>query len=446
MAEPKTPKPKTPKPKTPKAKPTPPGQGSMDFNGGGRGGALQRWQPDFVRQGTGKSYGGSNQILADARLQGVGYGGNASNRPPVKYPGGLEVSPGRGGIYDVTSRYNPGRLVNRDVYSTGPVAKSGAAQAVRNSQPGRGALAVVPKPTPTPPRPAPMPETGRATPISSVENSAGSRFNAMGSRDPRAQAPPMSSSGKNNPIRNPGAALARTQPGGALATVQAAESLDDFAKATKATKGLGRRAKGRLLGLATVAAGAAGLGYLATRNRNQNEAAAKPAPGSPDIGIAGRNQPPSAGNNPDRQLYPPAGGGPGAVVAGGGTSPKQPSLTERVRGNNKANRDPDSYLGEAFDATVKRGRDVGRKHLQGMIARDSVDSDTASKLLSKYDEKIGKQSTLRDYKSEGIAEKFDRENPGKAGRILDEYRAMGRSAGAAPKNATYTDIKARALR
>ena len=117
-----------------------------------------------------------------------------------------------------------------------------------------------------------------------------------------------------------------------------------------------------------------------------------------------------------------------------------------MRGNNKANRDPDSYLGEAFDATVKRGRDVGRKHLQGMIARDSVDSDTASKLLSKYDEKIGKQSTLRDYKSEGIAEKFDRENPGKAGRILDEYRAMGRSAGAAPKNATYTDIKARALR
>lgn len=202
-------------------------------------------------------------------------------------------------------------------------------------------------------------------------------------------------------------------------------------------KGLSLRNKGRLLGFGTVLAGL-GAGYLMTR-RNQNEDAAKPQQAGTSMNIPGRNAPPSEGNRADRELYSPAPEGSTKKAA-------EPGLSERVRNNQKANRSPDDYLGEAFDATVKRGRDVGRKHLQGMLVRDSVDSDTATKLMNRYDKEIGAQKTLRDYKSEGIAQKFDRENPGKAGRILDEYRAMGRREGAAPAGATYAQIKERALR
>jgi len=219
------------------------------------------------------------------------------------------------------------------------------------------------------------------------------------------------------------------------------DSFADASKGVKGVKGLSRQNKGRLLGLGILTAGL-GTGYLLTRNRNENENAAKGTQKTTDMIVPGRNAPPSLGNASDRALYPAAGGS----SASSGSSSNQPSLGDRVRANNKANRSPTEYLGEAFDATVKRGRDVGRKHLQGMIVRDSVDESTAKKLMDRYDKEIGAQSTLKDYKSEGIAQKFDKENPGKAGRILSEYRAMGRSADAAPSGATYKDIKARALR
>jgi hypothetical protein len=279
--------------------------------------------------------------------------------------------------------------------------------------------------TPVQPRSSVIPPTsGRKDLVFQPEN-----FQARGSAPYRKVAPPPPSAAKS------------VSSGPRLLT----GSIDDFASATKVAKGMSPRLKGRLLGAGVLAAGAAGLTYLATRKRNENEAAAKPAAASPEVTIAGRNAPPGAGNGPDAQLYPPAGGGSGKGPSAGPT-PSQPSLTDRVRGNNKANRNPEEYLGEAFDATVKRGREVGRKHLQGMIVRDAVDSDTASKLMSRYDKEINQQATLKDYKSKGVTQEFDRENPGKAGRLLSEYRSMGRDGNAAPKGATLAELKARALR
>lgn len=435
MAEPNA-KPKTSKPRTPKAKPTPPGQGTMDFNGGSRGGALQRWQPDFVRVGKGKSQGGSNQILADIRRDGVGYNaGGAKGRNPVRQPGGYFLMPGRGNIYDVSSsRYNPGREINRDVYSTGPIQKSGASQAARGLDPGKGQLALRPQPPypVVPPRPI-----------------DGGKVNTpnLGPKYDRYDLPPFErkpiDGGKVNtpnpgpvrpkPITNTPNVQVRPKPG----ALQVVDKADDAAKV------IGGVVKGRpksKWGLLAAGLGAAalGTGYLMSR-RNENEDAAKPQQAGTSMNVPGRNAPPSEGNRADRELYSPAPEGSTKKAA-------EPGLSERVRNNQKANRSPDDYLGEAFDATVKRGRDVGRKHLQGMLVRDSVDSDTATKLMNRYDKEIGAQRTLRDYKSEGIAQRFDRENPGKAGRILDEYRAMGRREGAAPAGATYAQIKERALR
>jgi hypothetical protein len=425
--------PKGTKAKPPKAKPTPPGQGAIDFNNSS-GAPVVRKTPigkDKTREALGNGSKEGLRQLSARLYSGVQppkinpNTGNSGSALVVRTPHKNDsfTRPVRGAV-----KYTGPPIQARRVTPPAPPPPSpfqggkGGALALR-PQPGvpdkvpyRADGGKVNTPNPGPVRPRIMPPTPPPSPLATAPryNPGDENFFERGSQPYRKVAPPPPSAAKS------------VSSGPRLLT----GSIDDAAKMTNLPKGMNRRLKGRLLGLATVAAAAGGLTYLATRKRNENEAAAKPAAASPEVGVAGRNNPPSAGNGPDAQLYPPAGGASNAPGAGGGTAPKQPTLTERVRGNNKANRNPEEYLGEAFDATVKRGRDVGRKHLQGMIARDSVDSE----------------STLKDYKSEGIAQKFDRENPGKAGRILDEYRAMGRNADSAPKGATYADIKARALR
>lgn len=425
---------KTPKTKTGGRKPKPtPGQGSMDFDG----------KPDFVRVGKGKSQGGSNQILADILRDGVGYNaGGAKGKNPVRQPDGSYIMPGRGNIYDVSSsRYNPGRGINRDVYSAGPIQKSGASQAARGLDPGKGQIALRPQPPvpAVPPKPIPG---GKYTPLTAPVNPilpAIERKQIPGGNNPPR---PIDGGKVNTP--NPGPVRPRPIPSAPNVQVRPKPgALQVIDKADDAAKVIGGVVKGKpksKWGLIAAGLGAAalGTGYLMSR-RNENEDAAKPQQAGTSMNVPGRNAPPSEGNRADRELYSPAPEGSTKKAA-------EPGLSERVRNNQKANRSPDDYLGEAFDATVKRGRDVGRKHLQGMLVRDSVDNDTAAKLMNRYDKEIGAQKTLRDYKSEGIAQKFDRENPGKAGRILDEYRSMGRREGAAPAGATYAQIKERALR
>lgn len=441
MPEAKTSKPKTSKPRTPKAKPTPPGQGTMDFNSGGRGGALQQIQRGFTRTSVG-----------DAT-----YTGQPRPKPKPKTGGALTTTqpstPSRGGSsfgvngQQATGRFRevmdlktPSGLGNRSrtqlqniiepptpsrsggsfgsngVKATGPFGNRGNGLAVRPQPP----YPVVPPrpidggkvntPNPGPVRPRPIPGPTPPTPRVVVN-----------SRSVIPSAPDIQ---------------VRPKPG----ALQVVDKADDAAKVIGGVVKGKPKSKWGLIA-AGLGAAALGTGYLMSR-RNENEDAAKPQQAGANISIPGRNSPPSSGNEADRALYP----APDGPTNTAGSKASEPGLSARVRNNQKANRSPQDYLGEAFDATIKRGRDVGRKHLQGMLVRDSIDDSTARNLMSRYDKEIGSQRTLKDYKSEGVAEKFDRENPGKAGRILDEYRGMGRRDGAAPAGATYAQIKERALR
>jgi hypothetical protein len=389
---------KTGKPKTGGRKPKPtPGQGSMDFNG--QGGSLQLRTPQ------------ANDSFTRTTMSNTYRGGRSNARAGVNVPG-----PFRGG--------NGGQL------AVVPKTSSGGALAVRE-QPGLPTL-----------------HTGGAP-----QRIPGGKFDMPGLRPARPRITP----GRENPIFDlgslppprfngsnvkSGGALVK-RPSGALTVVDKADD------AVRAGVKVASKAKGNWktrLGLGALALGTAGTTYLLTRGRNDNEAAAKPARATPEVQIPGRNQPPSSGNAADRILYPQTSGNSPAGPSGTSPSNTQPGLSDRVRNNQRANRNPDDYLGEAFDATVKRGRAVGRKHLQGMLVRDAVDSDTASKLMNRYDKEINSQSTLANYRDKGVTQEFDKANPGKAGRLLDEYRAMGRSVDAAPKGATLADLKARALR
>jgi len=434
MAEPNA-KPKTGGRK-PKAKPTPEGQSTMDFN------KQHPW--DKPGAGTPRSSPGisveQSQKIATANMRTSNRTqSGATTRPTGKNtysrtPLGRDGKPTLSG----TPRFSS---VDKQFSAFGPgdrtVTNPGAALVPSRQDPKNKV------PTPSPGRtPSPSPATQfsrqQATqmPNRARINVDPKDYIDIGNQRIRNNGPrQIGGTVHSTPHVTPSAAPHMPSGGPRLLTGSVAPEV----AAVKGLKGMSPRAKGRWMGLGLALGAGAGLTYLATRQRNESEAAAKPNPGSSPVSVPGRNAPPSEGNRADRELYSPAPNEATKKAA-------EPGLSERVRNNQKANRSPEDYLGEAFDATIKRGRDVGRKHLQGMLVRDSVDSDTASKLMNRYDKEIGAQKTLRDYKSEGIAQKFDRENPGKAGRILDEYRAMGRREGAAPAGATYAQIKERALR
>jgi len=483
MAEPNA-KPKTSKPKTPKAKPTPPGQGSIDFT-----------TSRYGSPGPGKAY---NPNLASTSIEFNAIGGRGFRNNP-------QTRAGMGGRPMVSSPVNnPGatlqsRTTNSSVGKPSTPPRTGGSFVSDGKQAtGRFKEVIIPRKTsgkgnksnanrrtiiepPTPPKtstpigiPAPPSGvssfgSGGAMGSGGVKRTGGfgnvvqgpslntsSRYSGpvpgdstgrgnmgVGPNSPNARnyfGKGASASSKNNPIINPGAALERVTPSGALGPVRSVDKVDDAAKVIGGVVKGKPKSKWGLIA-AGLGAAALGTGYLMSR-RNENEDAAKPQQAGANISIPGRNSPPSSGNEADRALYP----APDGPTNTAGSKASEPGLSARVRNNQKANRSPQDYLGEAFDATIKRGRDVGRKHLQGMLVRDSIDESTARNLMSRYDKEIGSQRTLKDYKSEGVAEKFDRENPGKAGRILDEYRGMGRRDGAAPAGATYAQIKERALR
>ena len=376
-----------------------PGQGSMDFNGPGKALVLRKPHPNdsFTRTQRGAvKYTGDP--LPARRVQPSPFqGGNGGQLIVRPQPGQLTGGRGNGG-----GGSKGGELIVRPQPQPPTVVP----------RPVDGGKVNTPNPGPVRPRPVPGPPP--PTPDFRVS--------------PRPTPGPVPPRG--------GELIVRPKPG----ALQVVDKVDDAGRIIKGV--VKAKPKGRW-GLLAAGLGAAalGTGYLMSR-RNENEDAARPQQAGANISIPGRNAPPSSGNEADRALYP----APDDTTKVAGTKAPEPGLSERVRNNQKANRSPGDYLGEAFDATIKRGRDVGRKHLQGMLVRDSVDDTTARNLMSRYDKEIGAQRTLKDYKSEGVAQKFDRENPGKAGRILDEYRGMGRKEGAAPAGATYAQIKERALR
>jgi hypothetical protein len=173
---------------------------------------------------------------------------------------------------------------------------------------------------------------------------------------------------------------------------------------------------------AAVVAGGAGFagGYV----KGKKDAPTKViSPPYEDIKRPGVNAPSYRGADTGGLIA--GGSAPSSAVggqSGGGYRGGQSSMTETMKRNQRAVRDAKSYLGEAFDATVQKGVATGRKHLAAMLQRDGVDDETGVRLMKRYDKEIGSQESLKGYKTSGVTEEFDAENPNKRGALLSAYR------------------------
>jgi hypothetical protein len=115
-------------------------------------------------------------------------------------------------------------------------------------------------------------------------------------------------------------------------------------------------------------------------------------------------------------------------------APEPPSslrgIGEQARGQSKAMRSPDSYLGSAFDATLRKGIATGRNYLQNQMNKDGLDSDMQQKIMSKYNDKIADDELLKAKGNEqGLVGAINRNDATRSGastgrgeRTLEAYR------------------------
>lgn len=182
--------------------------------------------------------------------------------------------------------------------------------------------------------------------------------------------------------------------------------------------------RGLIFGLPAAAVVAGGAGFAGGYIKGKKDAPTKViSPPYEDIKRPGVNAPSYRGADTGGLIA--GGSSPSSAVggqSGGGYRGGQSSMTDTMKRNQRAVRDAKSYLGEAFDATVQKGVATGRKHLAAMLQRDGVDDETGVRLMKRYDKEIGSQESLKGYKTSGVTEEFDAENPNKRGALLSAYR------------------------
>jgi hypothetical protein len=186
--------------------------------------------------------------------------------------------------------------------------------------------------------------------------------------------------------------------------------------------------RGLIFGVPAAGIVAGAAGFAGGYTKGKKDAPTKViSPPYEDIKRPGVNAPSFRGADTDGLIA--GGSSPSSAVGGGGGGYRggQSSMTDTMKRNQRAVRDAKSYLGEAFDATVQKGVTTGRKHLAAMLQRDGVDNDTGMRLMKRYDKEIGSQESLKGYKTSGVTEEFDAENPNKRGALLSAYR--GKYAG-----------------
>jgi hypothetical protein len=109
-----------------------------------------------------------------------------------------------------------------------------------------------------------------------------------------------------------------------------------------------------------------------------------------------------------------------------------PDMGRQGRAQSKALRDPESYLGSAFDATLRKGISTGRNYLQNQMNKDGLDSDMQSKIMARYNDKIAGDKLLSAKgNEEGLVGAINRNDANRAGatagrgeRTLDAYRQV----------------------
>lgn len=100
-----------------------------------------------------------------------------------------------------------------------------------------------------------------------------------------------------------------------------------------------------------------------------------------------------------------------------------PDMGRQGRAQGKAMRDPDSYLGSAFDATLRKGIDTGRNYLQSQMNKDGLDSDDQSKIMARFNDKIADDKELSKASNKsGIVNTIEAKDAGRGQRTLAAYR------------------------
>lgn len=159
----------------------------------------------------------------------------------------------------------------------------------------------------------------------------------------------------------------------------------------------------------------------------------------PDSAYGGLEKPkPAAAKTEDN----PAFKKPEGVGKPIGASPKQPDslpdMGRQGRAQNKAMRDPESYLGSAFDATLRKGIDTGRNYLRSQMNKDGLDADDQSKIMARFDDKIAGDTLLKAKGNEqGLVGAINRNDASRQGmtagrgeRTLEAYRTANYGKGA----------------
>ena len=133
---------------------------------------------------------------------------------------------------------------------------------------------------------------------------------------------------------------------------------------------------------------------------------------------------PAAFNKPDGVGGPKAGGQKAMTPAPDGPS-SIPDMGRQGRAQSKALRDPDSYLGSAFDATLRKGIDTGRNYLRSQMNKDGLDADDQSKIMARFNSKIADDKELSKAANKGgIINTIAAKDAGRGQRTLEAYRGQ----------------------
>ena len=407
-------------------------------------------------------------------------------RPPVKGPGGTEIRPGQGSIYDVRSKYDPNRLATRQglpgriqpqlsgaaqaaqEMASKSSASSGAKKAGTRYAPAGTAKATgkgtrgVPRPSPrsnfkpatgskptggtsltgqrTALRPTPMNPNYRPGPVGQLPNGPLNPVpGPLGRTQFSAPKPP-----KVGMLGKLGAMVKGSGP------IMAAGHLleDAYSGIQSAAKGdwknAGRRAND-LLGHGPTGP----LGFVAgdVATVMQGKKITRGVPSSiGDRIVHGKVFPnkyysDSAENRPAAAPKTTAPAASGGNKPAGGQKPYEPRYFPEAGGNGNAVRKPDSYLGEAFDYSLQKGTTSGSKYLEHMFRRDKVSEDDQQRLRERFNKKVVGDQTLKEYGADkGITQTLEGKKSGLGEALLGKYRDTGTYKG----NTDYDVMRAAA--
>ena len=351
------------------------------------------------------------------RPTGLGTRSRSAPPPPPDSPpysgGGTRSSPG-GSIPDTPPRRG-GSFGSGDVKKTGPFGRPSESSVTRPT--GLGTR------RPSTPPPAPSAASG-----SGSFGSGGVRKSGAFGRPTESSVTKPTGLGARKLRATPPAAPRPGYRAGADGAAEAAarkSAMDSWPKSTPATaagKGAGfmgavkkyGKLGGKVLGGIAAVAGASEL---------YDRLAPKDYPRAPWMSRGNKPTPPAQVTQ-EQPFVPSPGGTSGSGGGNRGGSGGGSTMTQEARASQRAIRKPDDYLGEAFDATLRKGVNKGTAHLEHMMQMDKLDEDTRANLRNRF-KKVQGDQILSQQKDKGIVERLETEKAGRGANLLKAYRKEG---------------------